>query len=178
MKEDRNYTLYFDSTWGSVPEHRSVAIVDLARNPREARALIDLGLLLKEDLPCLIVRDATGKIRLIQTCVSAEDVAHLVSGEPTSEGPIVVYGAAWCPDCRVAKRLLRESETPFREVTIDEDPVAEQMVIARSGGRRVVPTIVFGERLFAFNPPRAEFKAMLRQNGPDDRRSPHWEEAS
>lgn len=177
MRKDRTYTLYFDSTWGSIPKHPAVAMVDLASNRQEARALIDLGLVLKEDLPCLIVRDAVGKIRLIQTSVSVEDVAHLVSGEPRPDGPIVVYGAAWCPDCRVAKRLLAESETPFREVSIDEDPVAEQMVIARSGGRRVVPTIVFGEHLFAFNPPRAEFKAMLRQTEFNDRRSPHWEEA-
>jgi hypothetical protein len=37
-------------------------------------------------------------------------------------------------------------------VDIDRDAGAEAMVVQRSGGRRVVPTLRFGERVWAFNP--------------------------
>ncbi len=177
MKENRNYTLYFDSSWGSLPDNPDVEAIDLAGRPEQARALIDLGLLLREDLPCLIARDRRGKICLIQLNASPDDVRAIVAGQPRGQDPIVVYGGAWCPDCRLAKRILEESDRSYREVTIDEDPVAEQLVISRSGGRRVIPTIVFGERLLAFNPPPVELKTMLHESSVVGVSST-WEETS
>ncbi|HKI85681.1 MAG TPA: glutaredoxin domain-containing protein [Thermoanaerobaculia bacterium] len=165
MNENRTYTLYFDSSWNRIDQYPDVERVDLAVRPDAARMLIDLGLLLREDLPCLIVRDPRGKITVMQVGVSPDEVSSIAAAKPRGEDPIVVYASFWCPDCKLAKRLLDDAERKYQEVAIDEDPVAEAKVMARSGGRRVVPTIVFGERLFAFNPPPAELKAMLRPAG-------------
>lgn len=163
MIENRTYTLYFDSSWNRIEQYPDVDRVDLAVQPDAARMLIDLGLLLREDLPCLIVRDSLGKITMMQLRVSPDEVASSIAEQTRGDDPIVVYAGAWCPDCTLAKRLLDEAERSYEEITIDEDPVAEEKVLARSGGRRVVPTIVFGRRLFAFNPPPVELKAMLRR---------------
>ena len=35
---------------------------------------------------------------------------------------ITVYGAYWCPDCRVSKAFLGEHQVPYRWVNIEEGP--------------------------------------------------------
>ena len=47
----------------------------------------------------------------------------------STEGPITVYGASWCPDCRRAKQFLKERGVAFSDVNIDEDPDAEELVM-------------------------------------------------
>jgi glutaredoxin len=66
--------------------------------------------------------------------------------------PIIIYGTTWCPDCRRAKVFLKERGVTFREVNIDEDPDAEDLVIEANQGKRIVPTIQVGERYFACSP--------------------------
>ena len=56
---------------------------------------------------------------------------------------IIVYGAHWCPDCRRSKQFLGEHQIPYTWVDIEEDPAAEQLVIDKNRGKRIVPTIVF-----------------------------------
>jgi mycoredoxin len=65
---------------------------------------------------------------------------------------IILYTTAWCADCRRAKLFLRERGVEFREVDIDEDVDAEDLVLRVNGGRRKVPTIQVGERYFACSP--------------------------
>jgi len=47
-------------------------------------------------------------------------------------------------------------------VDIDRDPRAEALVMRRSGGRRVVPTLLFDGRLWAFNPDPPLLRQLLR----------------
>jgi len=66
--------------------------------------------------------------------------------------PITIYSTWWCPDCRRAKIFLKEREVEFREVNIEEDPEAEEIVLRANNGRRKVPTLKIGQHYFACSP--------------------------
>lgn len=65
---------------------------------------------------------------------------------------ITVYGAFWCCDCRRVRQFLRERGIAFREINIDEEPDAEEVVLRANNGRRKVPTIEIEGRYFACSP--------------------------
>lgn len=65
---------------------------------------------------------------------------------------ITIYGTDWCGDCRRTKKFLRERGIAFREVNVDENPEAENLVLQVNNGRRKVPTIEFEGRYFACCP--------------------------
>jgi mycoredoxin len=66
--------------------------------------------------------------------------------------PITMYTTRWCPDCRRTKSFLNERGFAFREVNIDEDESAEEIVIRANHGKRKVPTLAVGGRFFACSP--------------------------
>jgi mycoredoxin len=66
--------------------------------------------------------------------------------------PVTMYTTQWCPDCRRAKSFLKERGVAFREVNIDEDESAEEIVIRANDGKRVVPTLEAGGRFFPCSP--------------------------
>lgn len=66
--------------------------------------------------------------------------------------PITMYTTQWCPDCRRAKSFLKERGVAFREVNIDEDESAEEIVIRANDGKRKVPTLEADGRFFACSP--------------------------
>jgi thioredoxin reductase len=47
---------------------------------------------------------------------------------------ITVYGAHWCPDCRVSKQFLGEHQIPYNWIDIEEDPEGEKFVIEKNDG--------------------------------------------
>ncbi len=69
---------------------------------------------------------------------------------------ITLYGTAWCGDCRRAKTFLKERGIAYREINIDEDPDAEELVLKANNGKRKVPTIEFNGRYFACSPFNSE----------------------
>jgi glutaredoxin len=70
--------------------------------------------------------------------------------------PLTMYTTAWCPDCWRAKTFLRERGVEFREVDIEKDPSAEEVVLKANDGKRKVPTMEIGGRYFACSPFDAE----------------------
>jgi len=66
--------------------------------------------------------------------------------------PITIYTTTWCGDCRSATRFLKERRVEYREVNIDEDDDAEQLVLKVNNGKRKVPTIEIAGRYFACSP--------------------------
>ena len=72
---------------------------------------------------------------------------------------ITMYTTAWCPDCRRAKSFMKDRGVEFREVNIEEDPDAEDIVIKANQGKRRVPTLQVGDRYFACSPFNAELLA-------------------
>ncbi|MGB7283036.1 MAG: glutaredoxin family protein [Candidatus Acidiferrum sp.] len=65
---------------------------------------------------------------------------------------VTIYTTRSCPDCWRAKSFLKERGVEFREVNIEEDPAAEEIVIKANQGRRRVPTLEVGGRYFACSP--------------------------
>ena len=81
---------------------------------------------------------------------------------------VVMYSTTWCPDCRRAKSFLKDRGIEVREINIEDDPDAEDLVIRVNNGKRKVPTIQVGERYFACSPFNAaqlaaEFKLTLNR---------------
>lgn len=58
---------------------------------------------------------------------------------------IVMYGADWCGDCRRSKAFLERHGVAFTYVDLEERPEEMQTVIARNGGMRSIPVIVFDD---------------------------------
>jgi mycoredoxin len=65
---------------------------------------------------------------------------------------IIVYSTSWCCDCRRAKHFLRDRGIAYREVNIDDDAVAEEVVLRANNGKRKVPTIEVEGRCFSLSP--------------------------
>lgn len=126
--------------------------IDLAQDPSAAHRLIKLGISLRTDLPALTLTDAGGKVRLLALRLTPDEAARMAAGETVPAGEPIVFGAAWCPDTRKLRKLFERNGRSFREVNVDLDAQAEALVFARSGGRRVTPTLLFDDRLWLFNP--------------------------
>jgi mycoredoxin len=153
--------VYYDSTRQAEPPAECGDRIDLAAAPEAAERLARLGLSPEADLPAVLLTEPGGKIRLVGVRLSRDETARLAVGDGLQAGSLVVFSSSWCPDCRRAKRVLEEAETSFAEVDIDHDPAAEAMVLQRSGGRRVVPTLRFDDRVWAFNPPPPLLRRLL-----------------
>ena len=65
---------------------------------------------------------------------------------------VTMYTTKWCPDCRRVKSFLTQRGVAYREVNIDEDESAEEIVLKVNSGRRKVPTLEIGGRFFACSP--------------------------
>lgn len=161
---DRTY--YFNSRFHPAAPPGVGQWVDLARDPSAAHGLIRLGISPRHDLPALLLSEAGGKLRVVGVRLSAEEALRLAAGRGVDGGAVTVFSSTWCPDCRRAKRVLAESGVSFREVIVDEDLTAEALVLERSGGRRVVPTLRFGDRVLAFNPDPALLRSLLLTEEP------------
>ncbi len=74
---------------------------------------------------------------------------------------ITVYGTYWCPDCRRSKQFLGEHQIPYQWVNIEEDADGEALVIEANEGKRIIPTIVFGDGSTLAEPSNAELAEKL-----------------
>ncbi len=78
-----------------------------------------------------------------------------------SKPTITVYGAYWCPDCRRSKQFLGEHQIPYNWIDIEEDEEAEQFVINKNDGKRIIPFILFEDGSFLVEPSNAALAAKL-----------------
>jgi thioredoxin reductase (NADPH) len=79
----------------------------------------------------------------------------------TDKPDITVYGAHWCPDCRRSKQFLGEHQIPYNWVDIEQDKAGEQYVLTKNDGKRIIPTIAFGDGSILVEPSNAELAAKL-----------------
>ncbi len=156
--------LLWDSTAAPAPAVESVDSMDVAIDAEGAALLARLGLA-PADLPVLLVSDATAKLRILGARLTPDEIAALADGRGVPTSALTVYGASWCPDCRIVKRVLAEAGTKYDEIDIDQDASAEAAVIAKSGGRRVIPTLAFDGRIWAFNPPPPLLRRLVAGSG-------------
>ena len=74
----------------------------------------------------------------------------------SSDSPITVYGASWCPDCRRAKQFLASHRVAYEWIDLEEFPEKTTEVEARNDGKRIIPTIVFPDGSFLAEPSNDE----------------------
>jgi thioredoxin reductase (NADPH) len=74
----------------------------------------------------------------------------------STETPITVYGASWCPDCRRAKQFLASHRVAYEWIDLEEFPERTAEVEARNDGKRIIPTIVFPDGSFLAEPSNDE----------------------
>ena len=74
----------------------------------------------------------------------------------SSEAPITIYGASWCPDCRRAKQFLASHRIAYDWIDLEEHPEKTADVEARNDGKRIIPTIVFPDGSFLAEPSNDE----------------------
>jgi glutaredoxin len=133
---------------------------DLAADPAAVAELAELGVA-RDDLPAVLLSEPDGKPRVLGVRLSADEASRLAAGEGLPAERLTLYVSEWCPDCRRARRVLEEAEVPFEVIDIDCDRGAEELIQARAGGRRVVPTLRFAERFWAFNPATPLLRRLL-----------------
>ena len=65
---------------------------------------------------------------------------------------LILYSAFWCPDCRVARRFLRQNNIPYKEIDIEITPGAAEEVIRRTGKRSIPQFVIDGEWVQPYSP--------------------------
>jgi glutaredoxin len=161
MSQSLDCRVYYDSTRHAEPPAGCGERVDLAAQPQAAGRLAGLGISPESDLPALLLTEPDGRIRIAGVRLTGEEATKLASGVGLPCCSLVVFSSAWCPECRRTKRTLENAAARFAEVDIDRDAGAEAMVVQRSGGRRVVPTLRFDDRVWAFNPAPSLLRRLL-----------------
>jgi len=76
-------------------------------------------------------------------------------------GDTRMYGTTWCPDCKRAKQFFGEHRLPYQFIDIDDDREGIALVERVNGGKRIIPTIVFGDGTTLVEPTNAELAAHL-----------------
>ena len=65
---------------------------------------------------------------------------------------LIVYSAAWCRDCREAKRFLATHAIPYTDVDIDSTPGAADEVLAHTGKRAIPQFVLDGRWIQPYRP--------------------------
>ena len=79
---------------------------------------------------------------------------------------LIVYSAAWCPDCREAKRFLEKHNIPFKEVNVETTPGAVEEVVKRTGKRAIPQFVIDGEWVQPYAPGKGfRYDEMARRLG-------------
>ena len=78
-----------------------------------------------------------------------------------SADEIVMYGTAWCGDCKRAKQFLGEQRVQYRFVDIDGDADGLAYVQGVNDGKSIIPVLVFPGGSTLTEPSNAELAAKL-----------------
>lgn len=67
---------------------------------------------------------------------------------------LILYSAAWCRDCREAKRFLKTHGIPYTEVDVESTPGAAAELIKHVGKRAIPQFVINGEWVQPYKPGR------------------------
>ncbi len=65
---------------------------------------------------------------------------------------VTVYSAAWCRDCRAAKKFLDKYQIAYTEIDIENTPGAADEVIEHVGKRAIPQFVVDGKWIQPYRP--------------------------
>lgn len=78
---------------------------------------------------------------------------------------VIMYGTTWCGDCRRAKRVFEQHQTPFEYVDIEQNEEGRAYVERVNRGFQSVPTILFPDGSVLTEPSSAVLAAKLASLG-------------
>ncbi len=78
--------------------------------------------------------------------------------------PVVVYGAAWCGDCRRAESWLRDNLVPYVGIDVEHDAAAREAAVELAGGRRNIPVVVMPGGEVLVEPTNTQLAVALGQS--------------
>jgi glutaredoxin len=67
---------------------------------------------------------------------------------------LLLYSAAWCRDCREAKRFLDRHQIAYTEIDIENTPGAAAEVVAHVGKRAIPQFVIDGKWVQPYRPGR------------------------
>jgi glutaredoxin len=67
---------------------------------------------------------------------------------------VQMYTAAWCGDCRAARKFLDTHGIEFTEINVDTDPEAAAEVVRRAGKRAIPQLVIDGVWFQPYKPGR------------------------
>ena len=76
---------------------------------------------------------------------------------------LTVYSAAWCRDCREAKRFLTQHNIPFTEIDIESTPGAADEVMRNVGKRAIPQFVIDGKWVQPYKPGRGFLHAEMSE---------------
>ena len=79
-----------------------------------------------------------------------------------ADDKLIVYGVAWCGDCRRAQKFLQINKIPYEFINIDQDINGEQVVTKINRGFRSVPTIIFPDGSILVEPSNRQLAQKLQ----------------
>jgi mycoredoxin len=65
---------------------------------------------------------------------------------------LILYSAAWCRDCREAKRFLEKHGVAYTEIDIELTPGASDEVLEHVGKRAIPQFVIDGEWVQPYRP--------------------------
>lgn len=65
---------------------------------------------------------------------------------------ITVYTTSLCPFCTLLKNFLTQNNIPFKEVNVENNPIAMQRLVKQTGQMGVPQTEINGKWIVGFNP--------------------------
>ena len=87
------------------------------------------------------------------------------AGPDDAPDVVRMYTTRWCGDCVVTKNFLGKLGVAFEEIDIEADPAAAEYVMSVNGGRRSVPTLVYGDDAVSLSGfTRAKLDAFLERH--------------
>ena len=79
---------------------------------------------------------------------------------------VTVYSAAWCPDCREAKRFLDKHNIQYKEIDVQSTPDALEEIVKHTGKRAIPQFVIDGEWVQPYVPGRGfQYEQMAKRLG-------------
>jgi thioredoxin reductase (NADPH) len=92
---------------------------------------------------------------------STPQTADGATAAERSERRLVVYGTAWCSDCKRTKQFLGEQRIPYDWKDVDDDPEGLAYIERVQNGMHRVPTLLFPDGSHLVEPSNAELARKL-----------------
>ena len=87
--------------------------------------------------------------------------ADKATASERSKRRLVVYGTAWCSDCKRTKQFLGEQRVPYDWMDVDDDPEALAYIERVQNGMHRVPTLLFPDGSHLVEPSNAALARKL-----------------